>query len=158
MNSPVFIHKVSTNERIHNEKLLKQFEACFDEHVNMAKLESILHPNGRFFGNLNCIRAMSHLRQLARGKHGVGQRFYREINYGIATDHRIGEIVIELRFSDFDPFTDNECPSYHFGDPADKRFNEVVFHFAFSFREGKIFSMRIPRSYMKSIDWLAARN
>jgi hypothetical protein len=158
MKTTLFIHKVTNNERKINEKLLKKFSQSFNIFFDSATMLQILHPCGRFFGNMNYIRAISFLHAKVTGKHGIGDRYYNEINYGVATDHKIGEVVLELRFSDFDPFTDDQDPTHTFGEDTDCRFNELIFHFAFTFKEGKIYSIRIPRSSEKSLSWMAARN
>jgi hypothetical protein len=158
MKTTAFIHKVTNEERQANEKLLTKFSDAFNSAFNEAAMEKILHPNGRFFGNMNYIRAISAMRKKATGKNGIGDRFFKDTNYGIATDHKIGEVVMELRFSDFDPFIDEDYPSYTFGDCSDYRFDELIIYFAFSFKDGKIYSIRIPRSFEKSIAWIAARN
>ncbi len=158
MKTTAFIHKVTDEERKTNEKLLAKFSAAFYSFFDDTTMEKILHPGGRYFGNMNYIRAISLLHKKATGKNGIGERFFKDTNYGIATDHKIGEVVMELRFLDFDPFIDEEYPTYAFGDPSDYRFDELVFYFAFSFKDGKIFSIRIPRSYEKSLAHIAARN
>jgi hypothetical protein len=158
MKTTAFIHKVSNEDRKTNEDLLKKFSQLFYCNFDAAKMQKILHPSGRFFGHMNYIRAISFLRNKLIGKHGIGDRYFSEINYGVATDHKIGEVVMEIRFSDFDPFTDGETPSHAFGDCPDYRFDELIFYFAFSFKDGKIFAIRIPRAFEKSIDWIAARN
>jgi len=158
MKTKLFIHKVTNEERKLNENLLHKFSQSFNSFFDNTKMQQILHPCGRFFGNMNYIRAISFLQTKATGKYGIGDRYFNEINYGVATDHKIGEVVMELRFSDFDPFTDDQDPSHEFGDNSDYRFDELIFHFAFSFKDGKIFSIRIPRSFEKSLSWIAAQN
>ncbi|MEN9400614.1 MAG: hypothetical protein RL632_1717 [Bacteroidota bacterium] len=158
MRTTAFIHKVTNEDRKTNEDLLKMFSQNLYCTIDDAKMQQLLHPNGRFFGNMNYLRAIAFLRKKVTGRNGIGDRYFTEINYGVATDHKIGETVMEIRFSDFDPFTDTEDPSHDFGDCPDYRFDELIFYFAFSFKDGKIFSIRFPRSFEKSIAWIAARN
>ena len=158
MRTTTYIHKVTEEDRAVNNQLLIQFDNAFFCGFNVAAMERILHPCGRFFGNMNYVRAIAHMRNKALGKNGIGERYLKDTNYGVATDHRIGEVVMELRFSDYDPFTDTEKIDHEFGDQPDYRFDELVFYFAFTFKEGRIYSIRVPRSFQKSIAWIAARN
>jgi len=158
MRTTTYIHKVTDEERKANDLLLKKFNNAFYGGFDTVAMERLLHPCGRFFGNMNYMRAISYMRNKACGKNGIGERYYKDTNYGFATDHGMGEVVMELRFSDFDPFTDNEYPTHEFGDTPDFRYDELIFHFAFTFKDGRIFSIRVPKSFEKSIAWIAARN
>ncbi|MCE2681955.1 MAG: hypothetical protein ACK49D_12410 [Flavobacteriia bacterium] len=158
MRTTTYILKVTDEERKANDLLLRKFNNAFYCGFDTVAMERLLHPCGRFFGNMNYIRAISYMRNKACGKNGIGERYYKYTNYGVATDYGMGEVVMELRFSDFDPFTDNEDPTHEFGVISDFRYDELIFHFAFTFKDGRIFSIRVPKSFEKSIAWIAARN
>ena len=82
-----------------------------------------------------------------------------EVNKGISMDDIPGEVVLELRCSDFNPFTDDaERLNKEFGEAPYLSINELIYRFAFSFKEEKISSIRIPRKCVSVINKVIQNN
>ena len=140
----IMILRVSELEQLLNTRLLTKFQYVFSAN-DCSSLIEILHPNGIFFGKMNCDKACGYFHNIFFGKNGISEKFHTEINTGISLDHYPGEFVMELRCSCYDPFTDSiTSVKKTFGEKPDPLINESVYRFAFSFKDEKIFTIRIP--------------
>lgn len=81
-----------------------------------------------------------------------------DVHKGISIDHLPGEPVLELRVSYFDPFCDDSEIENKFGDMPNLKFEESVFRFAFTFKDGLIFTIRIPKKCTADIINLSQNN
>jgi len=142
--SEAIVNRVSGVEQMLNTRLLSTFECIFSA-SDFNNLKGILHPSGKYFGKLNYLKACGYFYTLFFGKDGSSEKFHMEVNRGVSMDQFAGEAVLELRCSTFDPFSDNpKKVKKEFGEKADQSINETVYRFAFSFKDDKIFTIRIP--------------
>ena len=154
----VLIQRFTEEEQEFNSRLLSTFETMFSANA-FNKLKGILHPEGTYFGKMNREKACGHFYNIFFGKDGCSEKFNMEVNKGISMDHIPGEVVLELRCSDFNPFTDDaEKLNKEFGEAPDLSINELIYRFAFSFKEEKISSIRIPRKCVSVINNIVQNN
>ena len=74
-------------------------------------------------------------------------------------DNKPGEVVLELRCSNFDPFTDNiSIVDKAFGEKPDSSIDETIYRFAFSFKDEKIYSIRVPSKSISENNKLKENN
>lgn len=140
----VLIQRFTEEEQQFNTRLLSTFETMFSAN-SFNKLKDILHSKGTYFGKMNREKACGLFFTIFFGKDGCNEKFHMEVNKGISMDHIPGEVVLELRCSDFNPFTDDaDRLNKEFGEAPDSSINEIIHRFAFSFKDEKIFSVRIP--------------
>jgi hypothetical protein len=140
----VMISRVTELEQLVNTRLLTSFQFHFSSN-DCYNLREILHPNGVFFGKMNREKACGYFHNIFYGKGGTSEKFHMEINTGIALDRYPGEFVMEIRCSSYDPFTDDiAMVKKPFGANPDPKIHESVFRFAFSFKQDKIYTIRIP--------------
>ena len=138
------ISRVTELEQLVNTRLLTSFQFHFSSN-DFYNLREILHPNGVYFGKMNREKACGYFHNIFFGKGGTSEKFHMEINTGIAMDRYPGEFVMELRCSCYDPFTDRiTSVKKTFGEKPDPHIDESVYRFAFSFKDEKIFTIRIP--------------
>lgn len=142
------IFRVSETEQFNNSKLLESFSLAFAAN-DPKSIKEMLHQDGVFFGKYNYEKAAGCFYSIFFGEKGICSLYHMIIRTGFTLDHFAGEIVLEFRSSNYDPFADNpENYSPHFGDKANKTYEEVVYQFAFGFSGNKIISIRKP---LKSI-------
>jgi len=117
---------------------------CFPD---MEQFKKLLHPEGTFFENLKYDEGVMKINMLFEKL--SAKNFYIELNNGYTADHLPYENVIEFRCSHFDDFGGRRKPAENkFGTPSDKSIREIVFYLAFSYKENKVFSVRIPEKYV----------
>lgn len=142
------VFRVSETEQFNNSKLLERFSIAFSAN-DPKSIREMLHPDGVFFGKYNNIKAAGCFYSIFFGEKGISELHHMTIRTGFTLDHLAGEVVLEFRSSNFDPFVDNsEDYSPRFGDKAYMSYEEVVYQFAFGFSGNKIISIRKP---LKSI-------
>jgi hypothetical protein len=153
-----FIQRCTEEEQKFNSRLLMTFECIFSAN-SFNNLKEILHPEGKYFEKMNRQKACGYFYNLFFGKDGSSEKFHMEVNRGISMDFKPGEIVLELRCSTFDPFCDNiSITKKAFGTKPDPFINEKVYLFAFSFKDEKIFSIRVPKKCVHEITKLISNN
>ena len=138
------IHKISKNEQEANANILKAFAFAYAS-KDVHNIKNLLHTYGRYFGKMNKEMAVGYFFGIFNGPNGIKDKYHIVENEGVSCDHLPGEMVLEIRCSDWDPFS-GEIPwrSKKFGDAVDHEMKEVIHQFAFSFKEGKIFTIRKP--------------
>ena len=138
------IHKISKNEQESNANILKAFAFAYAS-KDVQNIKNLLHTFGRYFGKMNKEMAAGYFFGIFNGPNGIKDKYHIVENEGVSCDHLPGEMVLEIRCSDRDPFS-GEIPwrSKKFGDAVDHEMKEVIHRFAFSFKEGKIFTIRKP--------------
>ena len=88
----------------------------------------------------------------------IAEKYWMDVHKGISIDHLPGEAVLELRVSYFDPFCDDSEIENKFGDKPNLKFEESVFRFAFTFKDGLIFTIRVPKKCTADILNLSQNN
>jgi len=138
------IHKISKNEQEANANILKAFAFAYAS-KDVQNIKNLLHSYGRYFGKMNKEMALGYFFGIFNGPNGIKNKYHIVENEGVSCDHLPDEMVLEIRCSDWDPFS-GEIPwrSKKFGDAVDHEMKEVIHRFAFSFKEGKIFTIRKP--------------
>jgi hypothetical protein len=138
------IHKTTKNEQEANSQILKAFGSTYAS-KDVQNIKNLLHTYGRYFGKMNREMAAGYFYGIFNGPNGIKDKYHIVENEGVSCDYLPGEMVLEIRCSDWDPFS-GEIPwrSKKFGDAVDQEMKEVVHQFAFTFKEGKIFSIRKP--------------
>lgn len=113
----------------------------------MEQLKKLLHTEGTFYDNYKYDEGVKRLHMLFEK---LSTKFIHvEFNNGFTADHLPYEHVIEFRFSNFDDFGGSRKPiEKKFGTPSDKSIREIVFYLAFSYKDNKVFSIRIPEKYV----------
>jgi hypothetical protein len=155
-NSTLF--KVSKEEQLCNTILLSNFSAAFSA-CETSLILKYLHEHGIFFEKMNRTKAAGCFHKLFYAKNGINRKFGLEINQGFALGRLSGQEVLEFRWSDFNPFVDrSKEKKRNFGEPENKTFNEKVIRFAFSFKDGKIFTITIPTKFAESVTDLIDKN
>ena len=144
------LSKITQEEKIKNEKALKQFQFCMLSQ-NLIELEDLLDDKGLFFRKMNKTRAISFLYNLLNGDQKTTKIHWVEVKYGYSFDSSPGEHVMEIRYMEADPFTMPDLDNYKFGEPHRKSFNEFILRFAFQFKEGRISSIRFPKKVIESL-------
>ena len=117
------------------------------KYPDMEQLKKLLHPEGTFYDNYKYDEAVNRLHLLFEKLSVKG--FYIEMNNGYSADHLPYQHVIEFRCFHCDDFGGSRKPAEKiFGTPSDKSIREIVFYLAFSYKENKVFSVRIPEKYV----------
>ena len=141
-----------------NAKLLDAFYNAYSD-KNIERLSKLLHNYGVFFRSMNKRMALNYFQQLLFGANGIKNKFHITCYEGISCDSLPGEIVLEIRSSDWNPFSrDIPWNSKKFGDPEDSEMNEVVKQFAITIKDGKLFTIRTPDKCMDLDDPLIELN
>ena len=157
MNS-AFICSITEEEKITNSQLLETFQSSFSANSNASIIE-ILHPKGHFFGKMSRHRACGVFHTIFFGKNAITDKLWMDVHKGISIDHLPGEAVLQLRLSNFNPFCDDESEIENkFGDKPNLKFEESVFRFAFTFKDGMIFTIRVPKKCTADILNLSQNN
>lgn len=173
------IKRPSPEEVQTNDQLLKTFEGFFTS-KNYFEIASLFHREGTYFEHFNYPALLAFFCLIFRSKTGIHnitgtfdnvfqtrqtltEHFCIGINHGFSTDHQPGQVVVEFRFGLFDPFNHPEFDSdkklsKELGDPCDHNLLEVVYRFALSFKDGKIFSLRNPKQFTKNLDKYTLEN
>ncbi len=152
------IFRVTEDEQFINMRLLTTFEFIFSAN-DFHNLQGILHDNGRYFGKMNKEKACGYFYHLFFKKGGTSEKFQLHTLRGITLDHTPGETVLELRCSNQNPFIDDRAvEKRNFGEAPDTSIDEKVYRFAFSFKDEKIYSIRIPGKCTADIKKLTLNN
>lgn len=146
-----------------NSKLLRTFAALFSA-KNPEALMDLFHPNGRFLNIPSRATLNGYLFEILQTRVGVVDHFCTQVNYGFTNDFHPGQHVVEFRFMEFDPFRD--CPENDptinlgkgLGEPGDPRLNEIVRVYALTFKDEKIYSLRVPKKFVASIEKFTLEN
>jgi hypothetical protein len=142
--STIDIRRVSLEQQVINTQLLSDFEFAFSSN-DCKNIFKMLHPDGLFFNKNNRYKACGVFFNIFFGEQCIDKNFHMEVNRGVTIDKFPGEVVLEFRSSDIDPFTnDVNLINKKFGEKPDQRIKEVVHVLAFSFKDNKIFTIRIP--------------
>ena len=157
MNS-TFICHITEEEKKRNSELLQTFRSAFSSNCNTTMLE-ILHPKGHFFGKMSRHKACGVFHTIFFGKNSIAEKYWMDVHKGISIDHLPGEAVLELRVSYFDPFCNDDSEIENkFGDKPNLKFEESIFRFAFTFKDGLIYSIRVPKKCTADILNLSQNN
>jgi hypothetical protein len=152
------IKLISETEKIANNLLLSAFETIFCAN-NYNKMKVFLHVDGCFFGRLNRDKACGYFYNLFFDEIGISKKNQIYSLKGISIDNIPGEIVLEMRCSDFGSFNaDCSITKKQFGDQPDIKQNELVCRFAFSFKDCAIYSIRIPGKCIGEFEKLIKNN
>ena len=152
------IQRFTKEEQQFNSRLLSTFETMFSAN-SFHNLKGILHAEGVFFGRMNREKACGYFYNIFFGDNGSSEKFNLEVNRGISMDNKPGEVVLELRCSNFDPFSDNiSIVDKAFGEKPDYRIDETIYRFAFSFKDERIYSIRVPRKSISENNKLKENN
>ena len=156
------IKRPSREEVETNTQLLIEFVALFTA-KNHQELMKLFHPKGRFFNIPARATLDGYFFEVLKTRYGVSQHFCMGVNFGYTADHMPGQHVVEFRFMDFDPFTHPEADptknlSKQLGEPGDEDLKELVYRYALSFKDGKIFSLRHPNRFTETLEKFTLEN
>jgi len=116
-------------------------------------MEDLLHEKGIFFNRMNKIKVLAYLHKCFNQVSSIEKGFHIEIIEGYSFDYFPCEPVLEFRYPDFNPFEDNiDQFKSQLGSKENDTRNEIVFRFAFDFRDGKIYKIRRPSLCAESLD------
>ncbi len=132
------IIKYSETEMQTNANLLKSFSMVFS-FCDAYNFGTILHDKGIFFEKMNKNKAEAYFFNLFMGSNSIGQYWDVEVNSAISIDHVPGQEVLEFCLY---PFCEEEGES--------NRVASKVFTFAFSFKDGLIYSIRKPNRIIRN--------
>jgi hypothetical protein len=131
------IIKYSETEMQTNANLLKSFSMVFS-FCDAYSTGAILHDKGIFFEKMNKNKAEAYFFNLFMGSNSIGQYWDIEVNSAISIDHIPGQEVLEFCLY---PFCEEGKES--------NRVVSKVFTFAFSFKDGLIYSIRKPKRILR---------
>jgi hypothetical protein len=161
------MHQVSINrptrEEIKtNSKLLYAFVNLF-KMKNHREIVELLHPKGRFFNLPSPATAEGYFFEILKTRYGISEHFCMHVNYGFSMDHKPGEHVVEFRFMDFDPFTHPEADptknlAKQLGEPGDDDLKELIYRYAITFKDGKIYTLRHPKRFTADLEYFNLSN
>ncbi len=138
------IYKTPKAEQAINSRILEAFKSAYSS-KDVQNIKHLLHDHGRYFGKMNKEMAAGYFYGIFNGPDGIKDKYHVVENEGVSCDHFPGEIVLEIRCSDWDPFSgDIPWRSKEFGDALDNEMKEVIHQFAFTFLDGKILTIRKP--------------
>lgn len=146
------VKQISEKEMQENAAVLANFKCAFLNR-DLEELESLMHEKGVFFSRMKKQAALSYLFSCLKKVRTLDKGFHMEVNYGYSVDHVPCEPVLEFRYPDFNPFEDDidEFKSA-FGSAENVSRNEIVFLFAFDFKDGQIAGIRHPSMCDESLD------
>ncbi|NBV08938.1 MAG: hypothetical protein EBS09_07505 [Flavobacteriia bacterium] len=151
------ISKISLEMKKKNEVAFDQFRYALLS-ANIAQLNQLLDPRGRFFGKLSKACAIAKISKYFYEETRVNRCLWPELREGFSLDAFPGEHAIEFRLLDVNPFEEEGLSDYTFGDPPRKEFKEIVFCLSLRFKDGKITSIRFPKKVIASISNLQLCN
>jgi len=156
------IKRLSREEVETNTQLLIEFVALFTA-KNHQELMKLFHPKGRFFNIPARATLDGYFFEVLKTRYGVSQHFCMGVNFGYTADHMPGQHVVEFRFMDFDPFTHPEADptknlSKQLGEPGDEDLKELVYRYALTFNDGKIFTLRHPQRFIDNLEYFTLEN
>ena len=156
--------KRPTQEEIKaNSKLLRAFVNLFAMKNNRLLMD-LLHPKGRFFNIPSNATAEGYFFEVLKTRYGLSEHFCMHVNYGFSMDHRPGEHVVEFRFMDFDfstmhPEADpTKNLMKELGEPGDDDLKELIYRYALTFKDGKIFTLRHPKRFTADLEYFKLSN
>lgn len=156
------IKRLTREEVDTNTQLLIEFVALFTA-KNHQELMKLFHPKGRFFNIPARATLDGYFFEVLKTRFGVSQHFCMGVNHGYTADHMPGQQVVEFRFMDFDPFTHPEADptknlSKQLGEPGDDDLKELVYRYALTFKDGKIFTLRHPLRFIDNLEYFTLKN
>ena len=156
------IKRLTREEVETNTQLLIEFVALFTA-KNHQELLKLFHPKGRFFNIPARATLNGYFFEVLKTRYGVSQHFCMGVNHGYTADHMPGQHVVEFRFMDFDPFTHPEADptknlAKQLGEPGDDDLKELVYRYALTFKEGKIFTLRHPLRFIDNLEYFTLAN
>jgi hypothetical protein len=148
----VALKKISEREKKVNTQVLEQFKRAF-LNKDMEEMEDLFHEKGVFFNRKNKHKVLAYLHKCFKQVSSIEKGFHIEILEGYSFDYFPCEPVLEFRYPDFNPFEDDlEKFKSSFGSEENNAYNEIVFRFAFDFRDDKIYKLRRPSLCAESLD------
>jgi hypothetical protein len=156
------IKRPSREEVETNNQLLKAFVALFSS-KNYDEIVPLFHYNGRYFNRFTYATLNGYFFEVLKTRYGLREHFCMGVNYGFSTDETPGQVVVEFRFMDFDPFTHPEANpnknlAKQLGEPGDDDLKELVYRYALTFKDGKIFSLRHPQRFTDNLEKFTLEN
>jgi hypothetical protein len=138
------VKQISEKEKLENISVVTQFKCAFLNR-NLEELEGLLHEKGVFFSKMKKQAALGYLFACLKKVRTIEKGFHMEVKQGYSVDYLPCQPVLEFRYPDFNPFEDDmDDFNSEFGSPENKDRNEIVFCFAFDFKDGQIVSIRHP--------------
>lgn len=158
----VSINRPTREEIKTNSKLLYAFVNLF-KMKNHREIVELLHPKGRFFNLPSPATAEGYFFEILKTRYGISEHFCMHVNYGFSMDHKPGEHVVEFRFMDFDPFTHPEADptknlAKQLGEPGDDDLKELIYRYALTFKDGKIYTLRHPKRFTADLEYFNLSN
>jgi hypothetical protein len=141
--------KTPEQERIANSRMIDDFELAFIL-GDIYRIKYMMHNQGLFFGKQTKASAVGRILKILNSDKAPSEQNNYHINRGFTSN---GAEVLEIRASQFMKFNENDEPVIlSFGEPADQSINEVVYRFAFGFKDGKMISIQHPKRFHAKID------
>ena len=153
----VVINKCSEIDRTVHARIIKVFKATFCA-CDFDHFSQLLHPRGVFFGGLSKEKAVGTFYKILFSKEGPSACSQIDVNYGISFDHEPGQFVIEFRCSNYIPLENGIYKKRQFGEEIDPSIEDSIYRFALTFKDAKIYTIRIPNKVQGNVDYLIANN
>ena len=151
----MILTKTSKREQALNSNLIQQFEHAFVT-GDTGQLKELLHDQGLFLGKRTKALTLAVWNKLFNTAEGLLTHHHVNVNRGFS---RYGEEVLEIRMNKSLCFDEEGIPQFRsFGQEANHAMDERVFRFTFSFKEGKINSVKHPTEYNACVEKFIAWN
>ena len=147
MQNNFYITRTTNEEQKENYRILKYFVFAFTSY-DVKAIEEMLHPKGVFFGKYSKAKAAGKFYSIFFGTNGIHEMHDLHINTGLSVFPLPGSEVVEIRCSNFSPFT-GEPISKKFGEPEEKKLGEKVFRFCFEFKDELITRIEFSKSFIE---------
>lgn len=156
------IKRPTLEEKRSNTQLIEAFTALFSA-KNSKLLMDLFHPQGTYIAGRSKDALYGYFYEILETDLGVNLHFLAKVNHGFSSDRRPGEHVLEFRFVNYDPFTDfitedDFASGKELGDPCNAKLKECVYHYALTFKDKKIYTLREPKKYVSSIERFVQEN
>jgi hypothetical protein len=156
------IKRLTQEELETNTQILTEFVALFTV-KNHSELMKLFHPKGRYFNIPARATLDGYFYEVLKTRYGVSQHFCMGVNHGYTADHMPGHHVVEFRFMDFDFDSHPEAdPTKNLakalGEPGDDDLKELIYRYALTFKDGKIFTLRHPKRFIADLEYFNLSN
>jgi hypothetical protein len=151
----MILTRTHEEDQLTNTRMMDEFEFAFMV-ADIRRIRKLLHDKGLFFGKRSKSSALALFIDLLQSADSPCEKNNFHINKGF---NKYGDEVLEIRTSNSIQFNQNDEPVFkEFGEPEDKALEEKVFRFSFKFREGKIYSIQIPKDIYPSVEKFKLEN
>ena len=142
----------SASEREVYDTLLKSFSLviCSRDKYNIGLL---LHDDGLYFDKMNKTVAEAHLFSIIFNEIEIGDLYNIQVRHGVSLDHLPGQPVMEFHCSQHKVLKTEEDEGEEYKELINnKKQRAKTFLFAFSFKDGIIYTIRTPQIWTDKVE------